>query len=113
MGDGAGEAGDVGEAGGGHLKARGGNANNCGLSGFGLEPSSIRPTSISSGDRSGTSGLGGVAGVGGGRVEGGGGGMTKGDRGEKLLLVRDRNDGGGKDGTRKGGSVGDGRRPKP
>jgi len=83
------------------------------LSGFGLEPSSVRPPAIDSGDRSGTSGLDGVAGVGGGRVEGGGGGMTKRDRGEKMLLVRDRNDDGGKDGTRKGGSVGDGRRPKP
>jgi len=83
------------------------------LSGFGLEPSSVRPPAIDSGDRLGTSGLGGVAGVAGGRVEGGGGGITKVDRCGKMLLVRDRNDGGGKDGTRKGGSVGDGRRPKP
>ena len=86
------------------------------LSGFGLEPSSVRPPAIDSGDRSGTSGLDGVAGVGGGRVEGGGGGMTKRDRGEKMLGIRERKDdsgGGGKDGTKKGGSVGDGRRPKP
>lgn len=87
-----------------------GDANNRGLSGFGLRTLGIR---VNPGDRLRISGLGGVAGVGGGRVEGGGGGMTKGDRGEKLLLVRDRNDGGGKDGTKKGGSVDDGRRPKP
>ena len=109
VGDGAGEAGD----GAGHLKAGGGDANNGGLPGFGLGTLSMRPPVVKSGDRLGTAGLGGVAGVAGGRVEGGGGGMTKGDRGEKLLLVRDRNDGGGKDGTKKGGSIDDGRRPKP
>ena len=87
-----------------------GDANNRGLSGFGLRTLGIR---VNPGDRLRISGLGGVAGVAGGRVEGGGGGITKVDRGEKMLLVRDRNDGGGKDGTRKGGSVGDGRRPKP
>lgn len=90
-----------------------GDANNRGLSGFGLRTLGIR---VNPGDRLRISGLGGVAGVGGGRVEGGGGGMTKGDRGEKMLGIRERKDdsgGGGKDGTKKGGSVGDGRRPKP
>ena len=97
----------------GHLSGGDGGANKCGMFAFGLGGLRALSSLVNSGNRRGGLGLAGVLGVADGRVEGGGGGMTKGDRGEKMLLVRDRNDGGGKDGTKKGGSIDDGRRPKP
>lgn len=76
---------------------------------------SDRPLVVNWGDKSGITGR--AAGVAGGNVAGGGGGITKGDCCGNRLVVRDRKDEnggrGGTEGTKNGGSVEDGSRPKP
>lgn len=124
---GGGEAGDVVGDGDCSPVEAGGRANKGGVLGEGvadkegmeedgLWPGTLsdRPLVVNCGDKSGSTGRAEVAG---GSVAGGGGGITKGDCCGNRLVVRERKDdsGGreGREGTKKGGSVEDGKRPKP